>query len=242
MEDYLEHYGRKGMHWYQHIFGEADERAKYKSTGIRSAIARRQNEKIDKSFKQWKTNDQLKSSAVEKGKAANQAKMAYDQNRKDKNLKKAYQNANKEYKKALRSNTTYRKGQIRQEVGSDISRKYLSQAKRIKKQLDQDPTNKSLQKEYNRLMSLHDVERAKARKAPEVGAARSRKIASMKRVAKGTIKAAATVTAIKVGTDVASAYIATHPDIVMNAGNVERFAQLGKDAFDTLWKAKRYMY
>ena len=27
--DYLEHYGRKGMHWYQHIYGEEDSRGKY---------------------------------------------------------------------------------------------------------------------------------------------------------------------------------------------------------------------
>lgn len=27
---FLEHYGRKGMHWYQHIYGEADTRGKYR--------------------------------------------------------------------------------------------------------------------------------------------------------------------------------------------------------------------
>lgn len=30
-KDYLEHYGRKGMHWYEHRFGEADSRAEYAS-------------------------------------------------------------------------------------------------------------------------------------------------------------------------------------------------------------------
>lgn len=28
-KDYLEHYGVKGMKWYQHIFGDLDSRAKY---------------------------------------------------------------------------------------------------------------------------------------------------------------------------------------------------------------------
>lgn len=29
IEDYLAHYGRKGMKWYQHIFGERQSNAKY---------------------------------------------------------------------------------------------------------------------------------------------------------------------------------------------------------------------
>lgn len=28
-QNYLEHYGRKGMHWYQHIFGDVQMQAKY---------------------------------------------------------------------------------------------------------------------------------------------------------------------------------------------------------------------
>ena len=32
--DIIEHYGRLGMHWYQHIFGEEDSRGKY--VGINS--------------------------------------------------------------------------------------------------------------------------------------------------------------------------------------------------------------
>ena len=35
MDSYLEHYGRKGMKWYQHIYGTEDSRAKY-SKGNRS--------------------------------------------------------------------------------------------------------------------------------------------------------------------------------------------------------------
>ena len=31
--NYLEHYGRKGMKWYEHIFGEADSRAQYSKRG-----------------------------------------------------------------------------------------------------------------------------------------------------------------------------------------------------------------
>lgn len=33
-QDYLEHYGRLGMKWYQHIFGDADSRAKYSNRDL----------------------------------------------------------------------------------------------------------------------------------------------------------------------------------------------------------------
>lgn len=36
-DDYLEHYGREGMKWYQHIFGEKDSRAKYSDKGASDA-------------------------------------------------------------------------------------------------------------------------------------------------------------------------------------------------------------
>lgn len=50
----------------------------------------------------------------------------------------------------------------------------MSEAKKSKKRGDD--------KSYSKFMSKHDVERAKARKAPEVGAKRSRKKASVKRM------------------------------------------------------------
>lgn len=176
----LYHYGVKGMRW-----------------GVRRA--RRENEKIDKSFKNWNTNAKKKANAVDLGKKANSARMDYERDTKNKELKKTYKQANKEYKQALRSNTTYRKGAIRGEVGKDMSRKYLSEAKAIKKQLNADPNNKVLQKQYKYLSDQHQYERAKARKAPEVGAKRSARQAALKRKMTMTVKTVATAAAIAVG-------------------------------------------
>ena len=79
------------------------------------------------------------------------SRRAYENNKGDKSLKKQYKNDSKSYKKALKDNTTYRKGQIKKEVGSDLSRKYLSDAKKVKKQLDADPHNKQPQRQYNQI-------------------------------------------------------------------------------------------
>ena len=106
--DELYHHGIKGMKW-----------------GVRRA--RRQNAKVDKSFKKWKENSDKKSNAIDLGKKANIARMDYERDRSNKQLKKTYKQANRDYKKALNSNTTYRKGAIRGEVGKDASRKYLSE-------------------------------------------------------------------------------------------------------------------
>lgn len=160
--DYLMHYGVKGMRW-----------------GVRKA--RRDNAKIDKSFKAWGENSQKRDNAISLGKQANIARMEWERNSNDKNAKAAYKKANREYKRALRSNTTYRKGQIQGEVRKDLSRKYLSESKKIKKQLDADPNNRELQKAYKYLSDQHQYERAKGRRAPTVGQKRSAKKASMKR-------------------------------------------------------------
>ena len=143
-------------------------------------------------------------------KKMNQSKIAYESNKSDKALKQAYKQDSKAYKKALRSNTTYRKGQIKQAVGQDISRKYLSEAKKVKKQLDSDPSNKQLQKKYDDLMSKHDVERANARRAPEVAANRSAKKAAVKRAMTMTVKAAATTAVVTAGTYAANKYLQDH--------------------------------
>lgn len=113
--------------------------------------------------------------------------------------KKELKSLKKEYKKSLKSVTTYRKGQIKQDVGKDMSRKYLTQANRVYKQMQKDPNNKALQKEYQRLMNLHDKERYRARRAGSVGEARSRKIASIKSAATKTVKAVATTAAVAAG-------------------------------------------
>ena len=176
----LYHYGVKGMRW-----------------GVRRA--RRENEKIDKSFKNWNTNAKNKANAIDLGKKANSARMDYERDTQNKDKKRAYKQANKEYKQALRTNTTYRKGAIRGEVGKDMSRKYLSEAKAIKKQLNADPNNKVLQKQYKYLSDQHQYERAKARKAPEEGAKRSAKQAALKRKMTMTVKAVATAAAVAVG-------------------------------------------
>lgn len=235
VNDELMHYGVKGMKWgvrrYQNEDGSLTPagKKKYRSIDIRSAMARRSNEKIDKSFNKWHENDRKKSNAIDLGKKANADRMTYEGNRSDKSLKKAYKQSNKEYRKALRSNTTYRKGDIRQQVGRDASRKYLNEAKRVKKQLDKDPSNKNLQKQYNKLMSKHDVERAKARRATEVAAKRSTKKASIKRNMTKTIKAAATTAAVGVGIAAVNKYAANgklniKPDQVVNAAKkVKKF-------------------
>lgn len=100
------HYGVLGMKW-------GKRKAQYSSTGVRSALARRQNEKVDRSFKNWSENSKKKSNAIELGKKANVSRRAYENNKSDKNLKAQYKTDKKAYKKALKSNTTYRKGQIK---------------------------------------------------------------------------------------------------------------------------------
>ena len=194
--NYLQHYGILGMRWgvrrYRNSSGSLTTAGKkrYASSGPRAFIAKMQNDKVDRSFKKWKENSTKRDNAIELGKKMNASKIAYEKDRSNKQLKSDYKKLNKEYKKALRNNTTYRKGVVRQEVGQDISRKYLSEAKKIQKKLNSDPNNRTLQKQYGDLMSKHDVERAKARRAPSVAANRSRRIASIKRGIKVSIKAA----------------------------------------------------
>lgn len=226
----LMHYGVLGMKW-------GKRKDNYHSTGIRSALARRSNEKVDKNFKKWNENSKKKADAIELGKKANLSKRAYEDNRQDKSLKNQYKQDNKAYKKALRGNTTYRKGQIKQEVGSDLSRKYLSEAKRVKKQLNADPSNKDLQKKYNSLMSKHDVERARARRAPEVAANRSRKIASIKRGATMTVKAAAGTAAVAAGTYAVNKYLTNH-QVTLNGKRVTLGMQNVRDVVDIAKKVK----
>ena len=216
--DYLMHYGVPGMKW-------GVRKKDYSSTSVRAAIARRQNDKVDAGFKNWNDNSKKKANAIDLGKEMNTNRMAYESNR-NKQTKAAYKSSKKAYKKALRKNTTYRKGAIRGEVGKDASRKYLSAAKKVKKQLDADPNNKQLKRQYSDLMSKHDIERAKARKAPEVGANRSRKIAAVKRGLTMSAKAAATTAAVGGGLYLANKYGILNTQI--SSDDVIRYAKVGK--------------
>lgn len=215
-------------------------KSSYSSTGIRSAIARRSNEKVDAGFKNWGENTKKKANAIELGKKANVSKRAYESNKSDKTLKTQYKQYTKAYKKALKGNTIYRKGQIKKEVGSDLSRKYLSDAKKVKKQLDSDPANKQLQKQYNKLMSKHDIERANARRAPEVAAKRSQKKAAIKRGMTMTVKAAATSAAIAGGTYAVNKYLGNH-QVTLNGNSVRFSTQNVSNLMNTAKKVKNFM-
>lgn len=179
-DPYLEHYGVKGMKW-------GVRKDKYSVGGIRARIATYQNKKVDNSFNKWKKNSDLKKDAIAKGKTANEARIRYETDRSKEN-KKAYKAANREYKKALRKNTTWRKGDIRKEVGSDLSRKYL----KLSKSTDN-------AKDKKRYLNQYNIERAKARRAPEVAQRRSRRIASIKRGMTMTVKAAVVSGVISIG-------------------------------------------
>jgi hypothetical protein len=217
-----------------------DVNSGYKSTTIRSALSRRANRKVDKGFDDWKENAKKRDTAIELGKQANVAKLAYEKDKSNKDLKAAYKSANKLYKKALSDNTTYRKGVVRQEVGKDASRKYLSEAKKIKKQLDVEPSNKQLRKQYDSLMSKHDVERANARRAVDVGRKRSQIKANMKRKMTISVKAAGSAAAIAAGTYAVNRYLNAN-DVTINGRAARLGAQSVTSAANAAKKVARMM-
>lgn len=230
MTYFLAHHGIKGQKWgvrrYQNSDGSYTNAGKirYRSTSIRSAIARRQNEKVDKGFKKWKEGASNRDNAIEAGKKKNDALIAY---KTGSGTRKQYKESNKAYKKALRKNTTYRKGSVKQDVGKDLSRKYLSEAKRIEKQLRNDPGNRKLRREYTKMMNAHDVERAKARRVQEKYANRSSKKASIKRALTLSAKAAAASVLIGVGVK----YANDKGYVNINSEQVNNYINIGKKIF-----------
>ena len=229
--DELYHYGVQGMRW-----GHRNS--------IKAAIAKRKNDKVDKSFIKWKENANKRDNAINLGKELNKTKLAYENNRSSDELKNQYREANKNFKKAYRQNTTFHKGEIRQQVGQDLSRKYLSESKKVKKQLLSDPTNKELQKKYGDLLNKHDIERAKARKAISVGEKRMRAKSSIKRAMTMTVTAVATSAAIAGGVYAANKYFAGHNTtlngrpIRVNSEQIRKASDLGKKIFS----AGKYIY
>ncbi len=221
----LAHHGILGMKW---GVRRTKEQLGYRPKGISSALARRANKKVDASFKNWEENAKKRDNAISIGKKATSAKLAYENDKSNKTLKSEYKKSEKDYKKALKKNTAYRKGVVRQEVGRDRSRKYLSAAKQVKKELLKNPSNNQLQKKYNDLMSNYSIERAKARRAVEIGQKRSAKIASLKRARTMAIKGAVATAGMTAGTAAVNTYLKKNGRAGIDSDTFKSAVNVGK--------------
>jgi len=217
--DFLAHYGVKGMKW-------GVRKDNYRSTSLRSFAARRRNKKVDQGFKKWKEGSENRENAISLGKEKNIRQLEYEKDKKNKQKKAQYKQANKEYKKALAKNTTYRKGTVREQVGKDLSRKYLSEAKNAQKTDNY--------KDYQKYMNKHDVERDKARRAQSVGQNRSRYKASAKRMMTMTVKAATTAAVISGGVYAFNKY----SNVNINKEDIYKVSDIAKK----LYNLSKYVY
>lgn len=126
--DSLEHYGRKGMHWYQHIFGERQGHAKYadKDGGSKNPQRKRQAEKEEAArIKAAKKEEAAKLKAAKK-EANEQRKAEKELEKKEAERKKILGDPKKLY--AHRDEFTY--DEIKQAMDKfkweDELRKYSS--------------------------------------------------------------------------------------------------------------------
>ena len=202
------------------------------SMSPRAIIARHNNRKVDKSFKKWKEGSATRDAAISAGKIRNEKRMAFEQNR-NRETKAEYKQAEKAYKKALGKNTMYRKGTVRQDVGRDLSRKMLQRSKQLDKQLQQNPNDRQLRKDYKRANKIYSIERDKARKAQSVGASRSNKKAAIKRGMKMSAKAA-----IAAGATAGAAYQLNKRTNINGQEFMNRVAR----GYEFYRKAKRFTY
>lgn len=102
-QDELKHYGRLGMHWYEHIYGEEDGRGKYMTKGLRKlsaldARATRLGAKAD--IKKWKAE-----------KAEQKSMTAWSSHGEKKQRRKMYKNRKKSAKAQKKSGKATRKAE-----------------------------------------------------------------------------------------------------------------------------------